>query len=75
MRMTVEIDDKLAAEVQTLADEDGQSVSDVVERALRSTLDKRLAYPSFTTDGRGGLLPGVDLSDSARLCDIMEELC
>lgn len=75
MKLTVDIDDRLAADIEALAAADGQPVAAVMETALRAALARRRIHPRFTTDGAGGLRPGVDLEDSAGLRDIMDSLC
>ena len=77
MRTTITLDDGLLAEVKRLAAENGQTMSEVVEDALRESLARRRGAPlrprvELPTDGSGGLQPGVDLDDSAALLDVME---
>ena len=79
MRTTIRLDDQLLANVKTLAAETGRSLTSVIEDALREMLaratktDERPPVRLTTVSGNG-LMPGVDLDDSATLLDLMEEL-
>ena len=62
-------------------DEDGSLVamevldaSTIIDESLRGRLARTTAKPrtKLTTTGRGGLLPGIDLDDSATLLDAMD---
>ncbi|MCY3844313.1 MAG: hypothetical protein OXH69_12330 [Acidobacteria bacterium] len=48
----------------------------IIEESLRARLARTTVEPRkrtrLTTTGRGGLLPGVDLDDSASLLDAMD---
>jgi hypothetical protein len=77
-RTTVRLNDQLLVEVKKLAASSGRTVTAVIEDALRAALARR-AQPRprrraalVTFKGRG-LLPGVDLDDTAALLDRMEE--
>jgi len=78
MRTTLRIDDQLLADAKKMAAESGRTLTAVVEDALREVLARRkkarrsgpVRLPTF---GGGGLQPGVDLSNSAALLDIMED--
>lgn len=77
MRTTIRIDDQLLKEAKKLALRRGTSLTAVIEDALREALarqrkpEKREPARLVTFDGNG-LLPGVDLDDSAALLDVME---
>lgn len=77
MRTTIRLDDQLLVEVKKLAQERGQTMTAVIEDALRQLLARRKAQPKrekvklLTVTGEG-LQPGVDLDDSASLLDLME---
>ncbi|OGO69881.1 MAG: antitoxin [Chloroflexi bacterium RBG_19FT_COMBO_56_12] len=77
MRTTIRIDDQLLREAKQLAARTGQSLTSVIEDALREVLarqrepGKRKPVRLTTFTGRGPL-PGVDLDDSAALLDLME---
>ena len=77
MRTTIRIDEQLLKEAKQLAARSGKSLTSVIEDALREALSRQkvprprepVRLPTF----RGkGLLPGVDLDDSAALLDLME---
>lgn len=78
MRTTITIDDQLLAEAKAVAARSGRTLNAVVEDALRASLARqrhptpklRVVLPTFSG---GGLMPGVDLDDSAGLLDLMEE--
>jgi hypothetical protein len=77
MRTTIRIDDDLLREAKQLAIRSGKSLTSVIEDALRESLarqrspGKRERVQLITFSGKG-LLPGVDLDDSAALLDVME---
>lgn len=78
MRTTIRIDDELLAEAKQLAAQTGQTLTALIEDALRQKLaqQKQLAdrppVKLLTVSGHG-LQPGVDLDDSASLLDLMDE--
>ena len=77
MRTTIRLEDSLLAEAKKIAAEKGATLTSVIENALRQSFaqQKRAASRGrvrFTTSGKGGLRPGVDLDDSAALFDLME---
>ena len=77
MRTTLDLDDRLLGEAKVRAAATNRTLTATIEDALRlalhtlppTTAKRRLAIP---TSGRGGLLPGVDLDDTAALLDRME---
>ena len=61
-----------------MAAEQGSTLTAVIETALRQSFvhQKRAVQRgrvNFTTSGKGGLRPGVDLDDSAALLEIMDQ--
>jgi len=76
-RTTVRLDDQLLREAKKAAAEAGQSLTRLIEEALQQTLilrstrgrRRRVRLPTY---GREGVLPGVDLDNSAALLDLME---
>ncbi len=76
MRTTIRLDAALLAEAKKQAAETGQTLTSVIEDALRERLARRRARPRgpvrLTTFRGDGLVPGVDLDDSAGLQDVME---
>jgi hypothetical protein len=77
MRTTIRIDDQLLREIKQLAARRGKSLTSIIEDALRESLARqheagqRETTRLITFSGKG-LLPGVDLEDSAALLDLME---
>ena len=77
MRTTIRIEEQLLKEAKQLAARRGKSLTSVIEDALRESLarqldsGKRETVRLITFSGKG-LLPGVDLDDSASLLDLME---
>ena len=77
MRTTIRIDEQLLKEAKLRAAHRGITLTKVIEEALRESLAPRhdnqkrqaIRLPTF---GGKGLLPGVDLDDSAALLDLME---
>jgi hypothetical protein len=79
MRTTIRINDQLLAEIKQLAAQTGQTLTSIIEDALRQMLarQKQLAdrppVELITVSGNGPQ-PGVDLDDSAALLDLMDNL-
>ena len=77
MRTTVRLDDDLLTEVRRYAASCRQTLTAVLEQALREMLARRVELQARepvrlpTFKGRG-LQPGVDLHDSAALLELME---
>lgn len=77
MRTTIRLDDHLLAQAKELGARTGRTLTKVIEDALRATLagssaERPPRYRMVTFKGKG-LMPGVDLDDSAALLDLMEE--
>ena len=77
MRTTIRLPDELLRQAKTLAAETNRSLTKVIEDALRAALARReraseAAPVRLPTHVGGGLLPGVDLDDSAALLELME---
>lgn len=77
MRTTLRLDDALVAEVKALAARTGRTMTQVIEDSLRETMararrPRSSAANKLPTDGRGGLLPGVNLDSNAELLELME---
>ena len=78
MRTTVRLDEELLAEVKRHAADEGMTMTQVLDQALREMLARkrelagreRVPLPSFT--GKG-LQPGVDLDDGAALLEVMDQ--
>ncbi|HVT61460.1 MAG TPA: CopG family transcriptional regulator [Thermoanaerobaculia bacterium] len=77
MRTTIRLDDHLLTEAKERAARQGVTLTAVIEQALRESFSRRQEHTrrrpvKLPTWGHGGLLPGVDLDDSASLLDLME---
>jgi hypothetical protein len=78
MRTTIRLDDDLLREAKRAAMDSGQTLTALIESALRERLarrkqpQKRERIKLITAPG-GGLLPGVDLSNNAAVRDLMDE--
>ncbi|GJM40872.1 MAG: antitoxin VapB31 [Ardenticatenaceae bacterium] len=78
MRTTIRIDDQLLTRTKKYAAERGQSLTAVIEDALRETLarqdqkQERTPVELPVVEGEG-MQPGVDLDDSAALLELMEK--
>jgi len=79
MRTTISIQDSLLIRAKKLSQERNCTLGEVIEDALRVTLAERSTgkqrnRPQPLKTFRGsGLQPGVDLSASSALLDLMEE--
>lgn len=77
MRTTIRIDNQLLSEVKQLAVQTGQTLTAIIEDALRQMLARRQQIAQrppvklITVTGNGPQ-PGVDLDDSAALLELME---
>jgi hypothetical protein len=79
MRTTIRLDDQLLRSAKRFAQDSGKSLTEVIEDALRLILSRRTAKQprstvKLTTVTGQGVLPGVDLDDSAALLAHMERL-
>jgi hypothetical protein len=77
MRTTINLDDALLADAKRRAAERGTTLTQIISDALRETLSVRAApadapFSTMTYRG-GGLMPGVDLDDSAALRERLGE--
>lgn len=77
MRTTINLPDGLILEAKRAALEQDTTLTEVIGNALREALSKRhRGVPrkkfKIITYGEGGVLPGVDLSNTAALLDIMD---
>ena len=78
MRTTVRLDPELLHEVKLAAAEERTTMTALLEQALRELLARRrqsevrprVPLPTYTGDG---LQPGVDLSNTAALLDLMDQ--
>ena len=76
MRTTLRIDDALLRRVKRVAAETGQTLTAIVEDALREALARRArtseAPTKLTTVSGEGLAPGLSLDDTGQLLDAMD---
>ena len=78
MRTTVRLDDGLMAEVKRFAARRKKTLTAVIEESLRQTLAwqerfRRAESVRLTTVGGNGVLPRIDLDDTASLLDVMDD--
>lgn len=76
MRTTIQLHDDLFSEYKRIAADTGRTFTAVIHDALREALARRrsmdrpaVELPVFHGTG---IMPGVDLSDTASLLDLME---
>jgi len=76
MRTTINLPDPLLAAAKKAAAETSRTLGAVIEDALREALSRRRhpggGRPELPIFRGTGLLPGVDLADSAALLDLIE---
>ena len=76
MKIIIELDEDLVTELQRIATAGGQTLTSVIENALRESLADRARSERRCTElpifHGTGLLPGVDLCRSAALADRMD---
>jgi hypothetical protein len=78
MRTTINLPDDLILQAKKAALEADTTLTEVIANALRESLASRTGKQKASRNikihasGRGGLLPGVDLSDTSSLLDIMD---
>ncbi len=78
MRTTITIDDHLLTEAKRRAAVRGQTLGELVEDHLRegfarSAPRRRAAARIPVYRGKGGLMPGVDITSNASLLEAMED--
>lgn len=77
MRTTIRLDDDLLREAKAHAAATDRTLTRLIEDALREILARRETRPArrcvrLPTSGHGGLQPGVDISDSKALWDLLD---
>jgi hypothetical protein len=77
MRTTVRLDERLLSQAKQFAAKTGQTLTAVIEEALRVKLAANRKRPAtvivtLPSYGVGGVLPGVDLDDSGSLAELMD---
>jgi hypothetical protein len=79
MRTTVRLDDGLLEQAKTAARQRHRTVTSLIEEGLRLVLTnerpavRRAKIVLPVSRETGGVLPGVDLSNSSGLLDLMED--
>jgi len=76
MRTTLNLDDQLLNLAKHRAIEQGVSLSEVIENAMRQSFFKRSVERKavrLKTSAGSGVKPGVDLDNGGSLLDIMED--
>lgn len=77
MRTTINLDDNLMSDLKRLAADSGCTLTSVIHDALRESLSRRQCARQGRVDlpvfHGTGLQPGVDISDSAAVLEIMEQ--
>jgi len=79
MRTTVRLDDALLRQAKKEAQNRQETLTALIEQGLRLVLAQskpsraRKRYSVPVSSAGGGVLPGVDLNDSAGLLDILED--
>ncbi len=76
MRTTINISEQIYRAAKARAAESSQTVSEVIEDAVREALRPKPQAAAATAPlpvfGGSGVLPGVDLSDAGALLDLMD---
>lgn len=76
MRTTINIDDHLFTELKSIAADTGKTLTAVIHDALRESLVRRGTTKRPAVDlplfHGTGVMPGVDLNDSASLLELIE---
>ncbi len=77
MRTTINLPDDLILQAKKVALEADTTLTEIIANALRETLARRTQKGPkkkfrMITYGKGGTYPGVDISDTSALLDIMD---
>lgn len=76
MRTTLNIQDHLLVELKQIAARSGKTLTVVIHDAIRESLSRRRTTARSDAElpvfHGTGVMPGVDLSDTASLLDVME---
>jgi hypothetical protein len=77
MRTTIRLSDELLRRAKKKAAEDGRTLTSLVEEGLRVVLAEpkpapKKRYELPISQASGGVMPGIDLNNSADLLDKME---
>lgn len=76
MRTTINLPDELLAQIKKSAATSRTTITALIEDALREALARRRPTRrhepvTLSTYGKQGLLPGVDIDDTASILDLM----
>lgn len=78
-RTTVRLEDRLLEQAKRVAEQRGETLTALIDEGLRivvanSQKPRRRRHVKIPVSTRGGgLLPGIDLNNSAALLDLMDE--
>ena len=77
MRTTINLPDDLILRAKQAALESDTTLTEIIANALREALSKRGSKKprrdfKIVASGRGGVFPGVDLSNTSSLLDLMD---
>jgi hypothetical protein len=75
VKTTLDIDDGLYREIKVMAARNGETITSVIELALREALLRRGPRPRPSLPvlrGTGGLRPGVDITDNAAVRELLD---
>jgi Arc/MetJ family transcription regulator len=75
MRTTIDLSDELARQAKRRAAEQGVTLREIIEEALRGFLGRKGKHPDYSLRWRtekGRLLPGIDLDDRDSLFDRLD---
>jgi hypothetical protein len=77
MRTTINLPDDLILQAKKAALEADTTLTEIIANALREALARRKHKPvkkkfKMITYGKGGTYPGVDISDTSALLDLMD---
>ncbi len=77
MRTTISIDDDVLDAAKRRAADEDRTLGELVTEALRERLARRAPDQrdrfELVTWGKGGLLPGVDITNNAAVRDLMDD--
>lgn len=78
MRTTVSIADEVLRDARVRAAEEGRTLGELITEALRERLARRSGEQArehfvAVTAGKGGTLPGVDITSNAAVRDLLDD--
>ena len=77
MRTTIRMNDELLRRAKKLAVEEGRTLTSIIEEGVERVLSAKTKPPQQRVEipvskNRGGVRPGIDLTNYGELLDIME---